>query len=94
MTCRELVELLIDYVSGDMPADGRDRVTRHLSDCPPCVAYLETYQHIIRLTRKLPSPQLPAELAARLRRALADVQATPPRSESPGDGPSRNSAWA
>ena len=42
MTCRELAELLIDFVSGDLTPEHRGRFEEHLGACPPCVAFLET----------------------------------------------------
>ena len=67
ITCRELVELLIDYVSGDLPPEKLEFCKQHLHCCPPCEAYLETYQVTIRLTRQLPPVPVPPELLARLR---------------------------
>jgi anti-sigma factor RsiW len=74
MTCRELVELLIDFVSDELPAEHRQRVEQHLRRCPPCVAYLDSYQVTIRLTKQLPCEPLPPELEARLRAVLQDLR--------------------
>ena len=73
MTCRELAELLIDFVSDDLSADHRDLVEKHLGKCPPCVAYLETYRLTIQLTRKLPKVPLPPQCEQRLRAALSEL---------------------
>jgi len=70
ITCRELTELLIDYVAGELPADKKHLLELHLSFCPPCVTYLETYEITIKLTRQLPPAALPPELVARLRAVL------------------------
>lgn len=77
-TCREVVQLLIDFVSGELPADHRVRVEQHLNRCPPCVTYLETYQLTIRLTRQLPCRPLPPQLAERLKQALREIRGDPP----------------
>ncbi len=74
MTCRELVELLIDFVSDDLPAEHRERLEQHLRRCPPCEAYLASYRMTIRLTRQLPCEPLPPELEARLRSALKEFR--------------------
>lgn len=74
ITCRQLVELLIDFVSGDLDPDHCRHVEQHLCRCPPCVTYLETYKITIRLTRQLPPAPLPPELIARLRAALEAEQ--------------------
>ncbi len=72
ITCRQLAELLIDFVSGDLPPDQRDRLEKHLRLCPPCVTYLETYQITIKLTRQLPCVPPPPQLIEKLRAALAE----------------------
>lgn len=41
LTCRELVELVSDYLEGALPASERLRFERHLDDCPLCVEYVD-----------------------------------------------------
>ena len=83
ITCRDLTELLLDFLDGSLPPEHRDRIEQHLQLCPPCVVYLETYRVTIQLSRKLPCQPLPRECADRLRAVLAQI-----RSEgSAGDSP-------
>ena len=49
MTCRELIEFLADYLSGELPAEERRLFEEHLAECPACLTYLETYEATIRL---------------------------------------------
>ncbi len=51
MTCRDLAEFLIDYLDGDLPAEQRLVFETHLRRCPPCEAYLRTYEATIRITK-------------------------------------------
>jgi anti-sigma factor RsiW len=82
MTCRELAEALIDFVSGELPEEHRARIEHHLRMCPPCVTYVETYRLTIRLTRRLPCAKLPPEMEKRLRAALEGIKPeTPPKGE-------------
>jgi anti-sigma factor RsiW len=46
LSCRELVELVTDYLEGALPADEQARFQAHLEACDPCVGYIEQ----IRLT--------------------------------------------
>ena len=46
ITCRELVELVTDYLEGALAPADRTRFEEHLRICKPCVAYVEQ----IRLT--------------------------------------------
>src|SRR5262249_49907045 len=49
ITCRHLIDFLMDYVNGELPPAERHEFERHLKVCPPCVAYLDTYRESIRL---------------------------------------------
>ncbi len=69
MGCRELVELLTDYLEGALPEADRVRLEAHLAECAGCTAYLEQIRTTIRLTGMLTEEQLPED--ARL--ALAGV---------------------
>ena len=77
MTCRELIEFLNAYVSGELPPQRRAEFDRHLSVSPPCVAYLESYRETIRLARgsfeepEDPVPEdVPPALLAAIRAAI------------------------
>lgn len=52
ITCRQLIEFILDYVEGTLPADQRNEFERHLKVCPSCVAYLDGYRRTIDLGRK------------------------------------------
>jgi anti-sigma factor RsiW len=66
--CRQLAELLFDFVSGELPDDRRALLEEHLRVCPPCVVHVETYRVTIRLTRCLPPRPLPDDVERRLRK--------------------------
>ena len=70
MTCRELAELLLEYTQGDLDPDLCEHISRHLSDCQPCMHYMESYRNAIQLTGRLPPAPMPPELAQRLEVAL------------------------
>jgi anti-sigma factor RsiW len=40
MVCKELVDVLTDYLDGSLPPDDRQRLEAHLDECPYCVNYL------------------------------------------------------
>ena len=50
MTCKELVELVTDYLEGTLPEEVRARMDRHLAGCDGCTHYLEQMRQTIRLT--------------------------------------------
>jgi Putative zinc-finger len=48
-TCREFVNFLLEYLSGELPAPERAEFERHLAKCPDCSAYLHGYHETITL---------------------------------------------
>ena len=61
LSCREVVEILDDYLAGEMPAGERDRLERHLAECEGCVNYLEQLRTTIRLAGGLTEASVPDE---------------------------------
>lgn len=51
LTCRELVELVTDYLQDSLPAHERARFDAHLGACEACRAYLDQMHTTVRLTR-------------------------------------------
>jgi anti-sigma factor RsiW len=60
LTCRELVEIVTDYLEGRLPSHDRLRFEEHLLVCPGCTNYLEQMRETIRLTGALREEDLPA----------------------------------
>ena len=48
MTCKELTELITDYLEERLPETERIRFEQHLSICPGCVTYLEQMRFTIK----------------------------------------------
>jgi anti-sigma factor RsiW len=65
----DLVEVLIDFVADELPPEEVERIRQHLTQCPPCASYVETYQLTIHLVRRLPPVAPPVRLLERLRAA-------------------------
>jgi anti-sigma factor RsiW len=49
MTCRELVDFVLDYESGLLSVEERATFEDHLVRCPCCRVYLDTYRRTIQL---------------------------------------------
>lgn len=63
--CRAIFAALSEFVDGTLPANGCQELRRHLSDCKPCVEYLESLKRTIDLCHAYkitsappPSPQV------------------------------------
>jgi len=75
ITCREVAELLIDFVEGELPEPKMLTLQQHICGCPPCMFYLENYRTTIEVTHSLPEEPLPPEFEARLRAVMAEWEA-------------------
>jgi anti-sigma factor RsiW len=53
LTCKELVELVTQYLEGTLTPEDRARFDRHLGLCPGCTTYVEQFRETIRLTGRL-----------------------------------------
>jgi anti-sigma factor RsiW len=72
MTCRELIEILDDYLDGALASDLVGDFERHLDGCAPCRAYIATYRKTREVGAAAARVDMPAEMQARLRHFLAD----------------------
>jgi anti-sigma factor RsiW len=53
MNCRDATEFLMDYLSGELPAETRREFDTHLARCPDCVTFLGQYQATVRAGKKV-----------------------------------------
>jgi anti-sigma factor RsiW len=66
LTCRELVELVTDYLEDALPDGERERFEAHLAECDACDAYVEQVRATIRLAGRAAALVEPGETAALL----------------------------
>ena len=66
LTCRELVELVTDYLEDALPVAERERFESHLADCDGCHAYVEQVRATIRLAGRAAALEEPGATAALL----------------------------
>jgi anti-sigma factor RsiW len=59
LTCREVIELLSNYIDGALSPDDRRRVDEHLALCDGCATYLEQMRETIRITGMVTEEQVP-----------------------------------
>jgi anti-sigma factor RsiW len=53
LLCREMVELVTEYLEGTLPADVRRRFEAHLGRCDGCTEYLAQLRKQIAMSRRL-----------------------------------------
>jgi anti-sigma factor RsiW len=69
ITCRELVEVVTDFLEGALPVEQRDVVERHLAMCTWCETYLEQMRQTLAIAGQLRDGDIPAPMLD----ALAEV---------------------
>jgi len=70
--CREITDLLVDYMTGELDPETVSAFQDHLRLCPDCVAFLNTYKKTVQTTRSLRFEDIPAEMERRVRRFLRE----------------------
>lgn len=64
--CRQIAELLGEYLEGTLPKRTRELLEWHIEGCAPCVAFVNTYRGTVNAAAKLRSIEIPVELKQRL----------------------------
>ena len=78
LLCVEVVELVSDYLDGELDPETARRVEAHLELCPACEVYVEQVRHTVRSLKRLPEDELPPHAVAELEAAFAEFQRSPP----------------
>jgi anti-sigma factor RsiW len=66
LTCRELVELVTDYLEGSLSRRDRKRFEKHIDGCTNCREYVAQFRETIRLTGTLREQDVSKEAADEL----------------------------
>jgi anti-sigma factor RsiW len=72
MNCRQVVELMTDYLENTLSDVDRRRFEAHLTDCDGCTEYLEQLRTMKRLAGRIADQPIPAALEAELVQAFRD----------------------
>jgi anti-sigma factor RsiW len=73
MTCRDLAEFIMAYLDGELPPGDRAEFERHLTGCPQCVHYLNSYRSTIALSKSL-AGETPENVPEDLLKAILAVR--------------------
>jgi len=66
-TCKESIDLLLDYLDGTMSEEQARHLEEHLAACPPCIDFLRTYRATPSICRRALHREMPEELSQRLK---------------------------
>jgi predicted anti-sigma-YlaC factor YlaD len=73
ITCRELIGFIADYLDGALTEIETEDFQRHLSVCPSCRAYLETYRKTLRAEQSLRDDE-PSDAPEELVQAILEIR--------------------
>ena len=62
LPCREVVEMVTDYLEGALSPADRRSLERHLAVCPYCTEYLAQIRETIRLAGRVTTEDLTPEM--------------------------------
>lgn len=74
--CRQIADLLGDYLEGTLPTPTRELLEWHIEGCGPCVAFINTYRGTVDTARRLREVEIPVELKKRLLAVLRGQRAS------------------
>jgi anti-sigma factor RsiW len=65
-TCKDSIDVLLQYLDGELPAEEAAALESHLGCCTPCVEFLRTYRSTSNLCKRALAAKLPDSVAASL----------------------------
>ena len=77
MNCREFVAFLMAYLEDELPSAEREAFRGHMTDCPGCVTYLDTYRETVRLGQEIcadPEGPVPEDVPETLVAAILEAR--------------------
>ena len=49
--CKECLDLLYEYIEGSLDQETAGSLDEHFQDCPPCIAFMQTYKSTTTICR-------------------------------------------
>jgi anti-sigma factor RsiW len=68
--CKEIFSLLSQYLDEELPDDICQEIDTHISDCPPCVKFVESLKKSVDLCKDCKELDAPGPLPERARDEL------------------------
>ncbi|MEE9284840.1 MAG: zf-HC2 domain-containing protein [Dehalococcoidia bacterium] len=66
LDCDEVQDLASDYVDKELEEPVLAKVRRHLSFCPPCQSFMDSFGKTVRLLRSMPKEKAPDAVRQRI----------------------------
>ncbi|HLL52124.1 MAG TPA: zf-HC2 domain-containing protein [Myxococcaceae bacterium] len=65
-SCKDSIDLLMDFLDGEMTPEEEAHLREHLSGCSPCVDFFKTYRATPGLCKRALVRTMPQELSGKL----------------------------
>ena len=62
MNCKEILNILSDYVDGELAYEQCNRIQEHLKECPGCREFVETFRRSLEIARDLDEKHPPEDV--------------------------------
>jgi anti-sigma factor RsiW len=77
-TCKDSINLLLDFLDGELTPEDAQHLKEHLQGCAPCVDFLRTYRATPGLCKKALAQRMPQEMSTKLTEFLrSKIKPTP-----------------
>jgi predicted anti-sigma-YlaC factor YlaD len=77
MDCEQARKELSNYLEGEVTAEVREAIDRHLAHCRCCRVIFDTTRRTLRIVSDAGPFEIPLEASARLRARLAELYSAP-----------------
>lgn len=61
-SCKQIADLMVDYLSDKLHPTIKLEFARHLSICPDCVSFVNTYKKTVQSTATLRAEEIPPQV--------------------------------
>ena len=68
--CRQVLDLLSDYLNLELPADACHQIEHHLSGCHPCEEFAQSLRRTVELCRRFEPSEMPKPISEKAREEL------------------------
>ncbi|MEE8417886.1 MAG: zf-HC2 domain-containing protein [candidate division Zixibacteria bacterium] len=72
MNCQEILDKICDYIDKELDPSICDDIEKHIKDCEPCVAFINTVKKTVELFKRTGEepPEIPKPVSSNLRSYL------------------------
>ncbi|MBJ6759978.1 hypothetical protein DRW03_14100 [Corallococcus sp. H22C18031201] len=65
-TCKDSINLLLEYLDGEMTPEEARHLKEHFAGCRPCEEFLSTYRATSGMCKRALAQRIPQEVSAKL----------------------------